>query len=1571
MAYVEVRKSGRLLTRRVVDETKARKGCRIRMGSAGQVVVAPGETKQVGKYEFAMFEGAPPEDGYEAVDGLREVSASFPSMSQTEDAAYRATADVRGGSDRPPVPAIEGYEITDRLGEGGMGTVWRAVQLSTRREVAMKFLGRHRFASKKSRARFEREVSLAAKLTHPNIARVYDSGLHRGVYYYAMELIDGVHLDAFVRENDLSQRDVLELMMDVCDGVRHAHQRGIIHRDLKPSNILVTQDGQPHIVDFGLAKASMKEEDDLSISIEGEIAGTLAYMSPEQAAGRTDKISERTDVYSLGVILHELLTGRLPHDMSGSRYDVLRRIVEDEVERPSEDSELIDNDLEAVILTALAKEPEDRYPSAAVLRQDIENYLNGEALYARSLSRTYRLRKRIGRYRKPVVATLAVLAPLFAVIAGAVFLVCIEHRKRMEAEQAREISERRLAAHLEQREGAAPAMPLIGNRQQEPASVADREGEAKADSEPDPYPNALVGSKLVQWKTADGGNGHWYYPVIADNIEEVRIPWPEASEIAKSVGGYLVTITSSQENDFVHALVPPMTDVWLGAFQSDASSESDGAWHWVTGETMSFTRWQPDCDPYNVRDNEIYLSWDNRPGGSWNDVPSSWRLGAFVVEFDSKPPAADLPADFPDANLNTAIQRRTDMVQASLLDVQLLLDLNIKDYDVRSLKGISEASSLVSLCCDNNRLIDPYLMAGLPRLRCLEMQDCGLHQTDILFLANMPQLEILVLGDVRDLDPSILFQLSDLKALFVADCNITNLSFILNLPVDQITAMGILDNPISDLTPISSLRNLRSLYANDCQISDISPLASLKDLIWLDLRNNPLSPSAYTQHIPRIRKNNPGVNILIDPEPQVGAILTNKIVYVDADAVGANDGTSWTDAHSHLQDALVSTVKGDEIRVAQGTYRPDRSSRHPRGAGDRTATFRLKSGVVIKGGYAGSGEPDPNVRDSERYETVLSGDLNGNDAGDRDDPSRAENSYHVVTGSNTDETAVLTGVTITGGNANGTSPHDLGAGMYSQSGRPTLGNCTFLGNSAKEIGGGMCNLDSSPILTKCTFRGNSAMGGGGMSNGVGSNSELSSNPQLANCSFSENTSDDNGGAIYNYHCNPRFLRCEFTKNHAKEDGGAIRNDQSSPALDTCIFNGNTSANGSGLYNLCSSPTLRHCTFRGNSAGHGGGGIYNNTDCRSILTDCSFIGNAARFGGGMYNLQSAPELVSCTFNENTANEGGGGISNFEGSSPKLTKCVFAGNLADINGGAIVNHDDRPVFVDCTFTRNRAGNVGGAMTFSTRSCPRLECCILNENSSAQSGGAMFIWEDCKPVLINCTFTGNSSLTTGGGLFIGNNSSATLTSCVLWGDKPDELCLDASRIVATYSNIRRADRQPWPGLGNINADPLFTDPKSSDFHLLPDSPCVNAGDPNYAVTPDATDIDGEPRIMGGRVDMGADELRQSSVERHPANDSFEGTVVDTPPMGPPELQWCAIPPGWRADGLQQMGTKHKPTTSKRDQLAKVTTYVQNNHGQFPKYTQSTKQGTSPTMLRMPSPLQSPGSTGSLPGNCCPYPS
>jgi serine/threonine protein kinase len=321
--------------------------------------------------------------------------------------------DQEGAFSVPP-PQIEGYEIVGELGQAGQGRVWRAMQLSTRREVALKVPLVDLLSSRKALARFEREVELAARLKHPNIARIYDSGIYQGLYYYAMELIEGTTLDDYVERHSLTQRQILELMRTICQAVQHAHQNGVIHRDIKSSNIIVTEDGQPHIVDFGLAMTILEDDTFKTISIEGEVAGTPAYMSPEQAAGLHEQLDTRTDVYSIGVVFYKVLTNNFPYDVESSMLHTLRNIQETEPAKPSKLMPSLDLDVEAIVLKALAKEPDDRYQSVAGLQHDIECWLNGLPVSVRSDSSIYLLRKVIARHRY----TSTVVGLLLVIILG-------------------------------------------------------------------------------------------------------------------------------------------------------------------------------------------------------------------------------------------------------------------------------------------------------------------------------------------------------------------------------------------------------------------------------------------------------------------------------------------------------------------------------------------------------------------------------------------------------------------------------------------------------------------------------------------------------------------------------------------------------------------------------------------------------------------------------------------------------------------------------------------------------------------------------------------------------------------------------------------------------------------------------------------------------------------------------------------------------------------------------------------------------------------------------------------------
>ena len=269
-------------------------------------------------------------------------------------------------------PQIAGYDIVEKISEGGMGTVWRALHLTTRREVALKLILPKILDSPQARVRFEREVRVAASLEHPNIACVYDANLGRDCYY-TMQLIRGVHLDVFVEKHQLPQRSILELMRGVCWAVYFAHQRGIIHRDLKPSNILVTAEGQPVILDFGLAKSFLLGASEPEITIEGQVAGTRAFMAPEQKLGLNDQIDFRADVYSLGVILFCLLTGSSPHALSGLHVALPGNLGPRVAGKP------LDSRLLAILSRALAYDPAMRFGSAGELAGEIDRYLSAES----------------------------------------------------------------------------------------------------------------------------------------------------------------------------------------------------------------------------------------------------------------------------------------------------------------------------------------------------------------------------------------------------------------------------------------------------------------------------------------------------------------------------------------------------------------------------------------------------------------------------------------------------------------------------------------------------------------------------------------------------------------------------------------------------------------------------------------------------------------------------------------------------------------------------------------------------------------------------------------------------------------------------------------------------------------------------------------------------------------------------------------------------------------------------------------------------------------------------------------
>jgi hypothetical protein len=511
-----------------------------------------------------------------------------------------------------------------------------------------------------------------------------------------------------------------------------------------------------------------------------------------------------------------------------------------------------------------------------------------------------------------------------------------------------------------------------------------------------------------------------------------------------------------------------------------------------------------------------------------------------------------------------------------------------------------------------------------------------------------------------------------------------------------------------------------------------------------------------------------------------------KVIYVDANAPGpTHNGSSWTNAYKHLQDALAdadSAAKPVEIQVAQGIYTPDSNSAYTNGSGDRRAAFSLINGVTIQGGYAGYGQPDPNTRDIKLYESILSGDLDGNDvevndpADLLDEPTRAENSYHIVFSSSIDASAVLDGFTITGGNAYRQDipiPVDSGGGIYSDEytpGSPTVTNCSFIENSAYAEGGAMAN---SGYFDECS-------------------------PILTNCKFSRNWAAM-GGAMFN----------------------------------------------SGFFGSCK-PKLINCLFTGNVANVGGGIANTGNLCDVTLTNCTFTNNSAGGGGGILNW---------------------------GETLTLTNCILWGDEPEeIYGDAIVDYscieDGWPgqgnIDVDPCFVRK------GYWEPVINPLPG-QASVPNPSDGATSVNTIadLSWTAGSGATSHDVYFGTTSVPP----FIGNQTSTTFhpgtmayVTQYFW--RIDELNIGGKTTGQLWSFTTQDESPPPPPPPLISATSYISENQhqyiwiNGDYHLRPDSPCINAGDPNYVAAPNEVDLDGKERLFRGRIDMGAYEYQVTTI-------------------------------------------------------------------------------------------------------------
>ena len=307
------------------------------------------------------------------------------------------------------------YELLEQIGRGGQGVVFRARQKSLNRTVALKIIGLGQWATKAHLKRFRLEAEAAARLEHPGIVPIHEVGERDGSCYFSMKFVEGGQLDEVAKREPMPIRQAVELIAKVARTVHYAHEHGILHRDIKPGNILLDAKGEPHLTDFGLARLVESES---SVTQTLDVLGTPSYMAPEQAVGNNAAVSSATDVYGLGAVLYQLLTGQPPF-AGGTTYETIKLLLDTEPRQPRLLNPKIDRDLSTICLKCLEKDPKRRYSSALALAEDLGRWLKHEPIVARHTGVFTRGRKWVRR--NPSIALMAAMllalaAPLAVII---------------------------------------------------------------------------------------------------------------------------------------------------------------------------------------------------------------------------------------------------------------------------------------------------------------------------------------------------------------------------------------------------------------------------------------------------------------------------------------------------------------------------------------------------------------------------------------------------------------------------------------------------------------------------------------------------------------------------------------------------------------------------------------------------------------------------------------------------------------------------------------------------------------------------------------------------------------------------------------------------------------------------------------------------------------------------------------------------------------------------------------------------------------------------------------------------
>jgi predicted outer membrane repeat protein len=569
-------------------------------------------------------------------------------------------------------------------------------------------------------------------------------------------------------------------------------------------------------------------------------------------------------------------------------------------------------------------------------------------------------------------------------------------------------------------------------------------------------------------------------------------------------------------------------------------------------------------------------------------------------------------------------------------------------------------------------------------------------------------------------------------------------------------------------------------------------------------------------------------------EPLEPRRLLSKTIYVDVNSPGpTRDGTSWTNAYTDLQQGLAAAVSGDQIHVADGTYKPTAGN-------DRTVSFVLKGLVGMYGSYAGYGAANPDARDPLNTPTILSGDIGTIG-------SRSDNSYRVVSSGTAGSSDAFDGFTIRGGAATtNDGSHFSGGGFYASAGGPAITNCTFIANSAGNDGGAVYAAGVTLSFTNCNFTSNNADYGGAVYLSA-------STVTFSGCTFTSNGAGPDAGAsgaaVYDTTSKTTFAGCTFSNNMAVEFGGAIYNNSNttSVTVNNCTFTGNTAQVGGGIDNSSSPATVSGCSFIGNITS-GSGGALNDSSSSTTITNCTFSGNATTSGGGGAILQSSNTLA-------------------------LTGCAFTNNSSAIYGGALAVSGGTSISAtNCAFNSNTSVGSGGAV-YSVANTQSFTQCVFSANSSSGSGGGLYAQNTLS--VSDCTMASNFA-PFGAGDSLYSVAAPTIVNSIIWTSPKSTSGAFATGAAST--SITFADVQGgYSGTGNVNVDPRFLRNPSAGPDGIWGTPDDDAGDLRLSPTSPLADAGNNSAVPGTLTTDFAGSARFSDIPTTPDTGSGTAPVVD----------------------------------------------------------------------------------------------